>query len=263
MTIDFQRQVLDRSRDVPVLVDFWAAWCGPCRMLGPTLEDMAREAGGRWELVKVDTEAQPELATRYGIMSIPAVKLFRDGAVVDEFVGALPRAQIEIWLERHLPDPVQDELHRILERWEAEGAGIAPDLEAFLAEHPDHPEGRLRLAQALVGSDPARAREILGEGPTAISQAELSGDVTSLADLMDWEGEVPERARPHLRAAREAFRAHDLNGVLDHLVDAAMVDHHFGDELARRAAVALFRLLGHDHPLTRDHQRRLSMALHS
>jgi len=263
MAVDFQRDVLDRSGELPVLVDFWAAWCGPCRTLGPILEEMAQEAGGRWELVKLDTEEQPDIAARYGIMSIPAVKLFRDGAVVDEFVGALPRGRIESWLERHLPDPVQDELQRILDRWEAEGAGIAPALEGFLADHPDHAEGRLRLAQALVSTDPARARQLLGQVGTTIPLADLEADVGSLADLMDWKGEVPERARPHLEGAREAFRSHDLDRALDHLVDAAMVDRHFGDELARRAAVALFRLLGHDHPLTRDHQRRLSMALHS
>ena len=109
---NFDQQVLERSRELPVLVDFWAAWCGPCRVLGPVLEAMASQTDGRWELAKVDTETHQDVAARYGIRSIPAVKLFVDGEVVDEFVGALPEPQIRAWLERLLPRPSQAEVLR-------------------------------------------------------------------------------------------------------------------------------------------------------
>jgi thioredoxin len=100
---DFETQVLQRSKQRPVLVDFWAPWCAPCRTLGPVLEKMAAQANSRWELVKVNTEENQELAAAYNIASIPAVKLFVNGEVVDEFVGALPEREIRRFIEKPLP----------------------------------------------------------------------------------------------------------------------------------------------------------------
>lgn len=102
---DFQTEVLDASHEHPVLADFWAEWCGPCRALGPILEKLASEAEGRWRLAKVDTEAFPETAAREGVRGLPNVKLYVEGRVADEFLGALPEDQIREWLERTLPDP--------------------------------------------------------------------------------------------------------------------------------------------------------------
>ena len=114
--MNFQVDVLDRSQQIPVVVDFWAAWCGPCRILGPTIEQLAQEAAGQWELVKVDTEAHQALAQRYQIMSIPAVKMFYKGEVVADFVGALPRTQILAWLDEHLPSAAKEAIARSLYR---------------------------------------------------------------------------------------------------------------------------------------------------
>lgn len=102
--IDFQSDVIEASKTTPVLVDFWAEWCGPCVQLSPTLEKLAEEAGDSWTLLKVNTESQPELAAEYGIRSIPNVKLFVNGEISGEFVGALPEEEIKRWLESNIPD---------------------------------------------------------------------------------------------------------------------------------------------------------------
>ena len=111
-TDNFDVDVLERSREKPVLVDFWAAWCGPCRVIGPVLERLADDNGDDWELRKLDTEKHPAVARQYRITSIPAVKLFVDGEVKDEFVGALPEQMIVLWLKRALPSKFREHLKR-------------------------------------------------------------------------------------------------------------------------------------------------------
>ena len=100
---DFEQDVVQRSFSTPVVVDFWAEWCQPCKLLGPVLEGLATRSNGDWVLAKLDTERLPEVAARQGIRGIPAVKLFVDGQVTHEFVGALPQAQVEFWLKQSLP----------------------------------------------------------------------------------------------------------------------------------------------------------------
>lgn len=99
----FEQEVVSKSHEKPVVVDFWAPWCAPCRFLGPTLEKLAKSNGGQWRLVKVNTDKHPELLRRFRIMGIPAVKMFVDGEVVDEFVGAMPEPAVKQWLEGALP----------------------------------------------------------------------------------------------------------------------------------------------------------------
>jgi len=107
---DFSIDVIQASHNKPVLVDFWAEWCGPCRVLGPVLERLAEKSNGEWLLVKVNSDEHPELSAKYGIRSIPNVKLFHKGKVVNEFVGALPEPAIKEWLKKNIPSKFQDML---------------------------------------------------------------------------------------------------------------------------------------------------------
>jgi len=261
--VNFDSAVLERSHAVPVVVDFWAPWCGPCRTLGPVIEQLASRAEGRWELVKVNTEEQPELAEHYGIRSIPAVKMFHRGRPVAEFVGALPAESVRRWLDESLPDERVARLESLRSAWGTpEQDRASRDLEAFVQENPGLPRARLALAQMVLADDPGRAREMIQSAGAGGEMEELSGDLLALVDLMQ-AAEAPPRAAPHVEAARASLRERDLDAALEHLVELAMRDKSFGDQLARRAAVALFRLLGQNHDLTRKHQRGLSMALHS
>jgi putative thioredoxin len=263
--LDFQSDVVEHSYTIPVLVDFWAPWCGPCRVLGPVLDELAQEYSGRFELVKLDTDEQPDVAQAYGIRGIPAVKLFHRGSVIAEFVGALGRQEVRRWLDAHLPNKDVERLERLMASWPERGAQLTADLERFVAEHPDVAQGPLRLAQTLVARDPRRALELIGAADLDVDLAELADDLKNLAELVE-AGELSratERGASHLAEAGEAFASHDLDRALARLVDAAMADKHYANDLARRAAVALFHLLGQDHDLTQKHQRRLAMAIHS
>ncbi len=162
---DFQEEVIRVSHETPVVVDFWAEWCGPCRILGPVLERMAAKAEGRWQLAKVDTEAHPDLAAAYGIRSIPDVRLFVDGEPVDGFMGALPESAIQRWLDEALPQEVDRERSAELARVEeliaqGEEAAAATALEGLLEGTPGDPELRFRLARLIVFSEPERAMKL-------------------------------------------------------------------------------------------------------
>jgi len=98
---DFDKQIIEKSKKIPVVVDFWASWCGPCRTLGPVLEDLSKEYKGKFLLAKVNVEENQSKPQEYQVMSIPAVKLFKDGKVVDEFVGSIPESQIKAWLDKN------------------------------------------------------------------------------------------------------------------------------------------------------------------
>ncbi|MFM7100140.1 MAG: thioredoxin family protein, partial [Verrucomicrobiota bacterium] len=165
--VDFPREVLERSRTTPVLADFWAPWCGPCRMLGPVLEKLAGEAAGRWILAKINTEELTEIAGEYGIASLPDVKLFVDGRPVAAFQGALPEPEIRRWIDRHLPSPLAGLLEEARAALEARRfPEAARHFATVLAAEPGRLEARIGLARARLHLDPSAVPAVLeGLGP--------------------------------------------------------------------------------------------------
>jgi putative thioredoxin len=263
---DFQIDVLERSRQVPVLVDFWAEWCGPCRLLGPVLERLAAEAGGRWALAKVDTEAHPDLAMRYDIRSIPNCKLFVNGDVVDEFVGALPEPALRRWLEQAIPSPLRSTM--------LEGAALleagrfyeaATRLRDVAEADPANAAARVLLARALLHLDPSTVEEALrgvGEDADEAERAEALRALAALAARAERPETLPAGpARAHLLAAARAVRAADWDAALAALIEAMRAQRDAGDGAARDAGRAIFRLLGIEHPACERHHRAFAAAL--
>jgi putative thioredoxin len=273
-THNFDQAVLARSQQVPVLVDFWAAWCGPCRTLGPILEKLASELSGAFLLAKVDTEQSPDLAARYGVRGIPDVKLFVRGEQVAGFTGAQPEAMVRRFLEQHLPSEL-DERVRQAESWLE--AGKAQDAERALqdvvAQKKNHAHARLLLAgMALERGDDAALAAHVGamppgrEADQGAAMLELSalgrtarahGDIASVQAAAQQQPESAELSYAlgaHLAAQGRQREA------LEQLVSTLSLRGAPREDV-RRAMVALFTLLGPQDPLTQEYRRRLQIML--
>jgi putative thioredoxin len=263
---DFTKDVIDRSHTVPVLVDFWAEWCGPCRTLGPVLERLAGKAGTRWVLAKIDTDRNQELAAKYGIRSIPNVKLFVDGEVANEFTGALPESAVAQWLERALPDPLRNEVARAEELLESGSILEAQAaLAKVLAQSPDHEHARVVLAGTLLESAPEKALALvrgIEEDSREFSVVDAIRTFATMTRKLEQPAELP--AHPARETYLDALRAlgrRDYDRALEKFIDVIRADRDYDDDGARKAVVAVFKVLGEDSPTTQKHRRSFSSAL--
>jgi putative thioredoxin len=243
---DFEQRVIERSRELPVVVDFWAEWCGPCRTLSPALEQAARARAGKVELAKLDTDSNQTLAARFDIRGIPAVKAFRDGEVVEEFTGALPAPRVEAFFDRLVPSEADELAVRGAAEKDEEALRRALELE------PQHAQAKQALGRLLLErGDPRGAIEVLepaagdflADGLAARARLELDGAEDLAPAFSAWDEGDHKRALELLQEALTATSDPERRDLL------------------RRVMVGIFTELGTDHPLAREHRRRLAMVL--
>ncbi len=265
---DFSSDVLERSRTIPVLVDFWAEWCGPCKTLGPILERLAEKNKDRWILAKVNTDVHQEIAAQYDIRSIPCVKLFVDGKVHKEFTGALPERAVEQWLEKALPDRYAKEIagaeKLFAEDRTVEGRSI---LESVLAQDAGHEQARVLLARSCVMSDPVKAAGLVEGIEEHSGQFPMADAIRTIARLTEkgvrhgTDTDEPVK-RTYFLAITE-LSGSEFAAALEHFIDVIRMDRSYDDEGARRAVIAIFKVLGDDHTITMKYRRAFSSALNA
>jgi len=268
-TANFPQEVLQRSREVPVVVDFWAEWCQPCRIIGPILEKLAAEANGAFDLVKVDVDANQQIAAEYRVQGIPMVVAFRDGKIADTFTGALPEPAIRQWIDGILPtalDLMVDQARSA--RLSGDDVAAEHILRQVLDQSPDHAEAGTSLASMLID------RGETDEALAALDRLVPSPDVERLQsaarlrassgeDIPELEASLaknPADEDTRIELAKALAARGEFEPALDHLLTVVRAKGPKKDD-ARIAMLDIFGVLGDDQPLTQTYRRQLATAL--
>jgi putative thioredoxin len=274
----FEQDVLQPSRHVPVVVDFWAPWCGPCRALGPVLEKVERDYEGKFRLVKVNSDQNPELAQRYRVRSIPYVVAFVDGKPHDAFVGALSERDVRAFIDRLLPNPSELERRkgaRLLAAGDVKGGVSA--LRAAIALNPGNEPARLDLAEALLALEPAaldEAQQVLdGLNGLARQEARARGlqtrvdsqrRVANLAPVEALRERIasdPSDLKARSDLAHRYIAQHQYELALEQLLAVVERDRRFEDDVARKTMLSVFDLMTDQPDVVSLYRRRLAAAL--
>ena len=273
----FEREVLDASRQVPVIVDFWAPWCGPCKVLGPVLEKLAAEYGGRFRLAKVDSDANLELASAFGVRSIPDVRAFQDGKVVGQFMGALPEGQLRAFIDKLLPSASDIERARAAGLKRAgDSAAAVQALRTALELDPDNQLARIDLAELQI--DLEQLDDAVRLLDAVRSHIDWDERVETLRSALQFaraaqSGPTDDALRAQISAspadidARMALAnrlagAHAYREAMDELLEVIGRNKDWQDGAARKQMLAIFGLMESDPELVSEYRRKLSRALY-
>lgn len=269
---DFEKDVIEASNSIPIVIDFWAEWCGPCRQLGPTIEKLAQEADGRWKLVKINTDENPDIAIQFGVRGIPSVKMVYQQDLIAEFTGAQPEHMIRKWLEENLPDGGAEDAEEALENvrlFLGEGnrdqAGAV--LEGRVTEDSS-PELKVRYALLLLPDHIGEARQWMeqvedrAKYDIEFEVLETTAHIKELAEGKSKpESKNTKAVQLYLEAA-EKLMEKDFEEALPQFIESLQLDRELDDDGARKACIACFNMLGEQHPLSIKYRRQFSMSLY-
>ena len=275
----FEKDVIDASTHAPVLVDFWAPWCGPCKTLGPMLERLEQEYAGRWRLVKVNVDENAQLAAHFQVRSIPHVVAFADGRPIDQFTGVLPEGQLRAFIERLVPNPAQAEHRTALRALDEGQRGVARDhLQAALALDPGYDEARLDLIELLLDEglvEDARGEAELLSPKTTQGIDDRYNTLKTRLDALDAAADLPPtdaleaavasdpaNLQARLDLANAFIARRDYERALEHLLEIVKRDRSFQDDIGRKTMLAVFDLAANRTEVVSEWRRRLSATLH-
>jgi len=268
-TAQFVEEVIERSKTVPIVVDFWAEWCGPCKVLSPTLERMTIEHEGKFELVKIDVDQNQQLAAQFGVQGIPTVVSFKDGKPVSQFTGALPEDQIRQWLETILPSAADEAVTHAHELLDAGKDGEAEAaLRAVLDMSPGHDDASMSLAVLLIDSGRTEeALEVLDKLPpsTEVDNLRAAARLGSAVehDSLELEHRLAQNPDDHeakIALAQRQAAEGQFEPALSSLLELVEGRGDHADD-ARQAMVDIFGVLGNESPITAEYRKRLAAAL--
>ena len=258
---DFSRDVLMYSHKIPVLVDYWAEWCEPCKYLDPIVEKLAEEADGKWKLVKVNTEDNKAIAAEWGIRGVPNLKLFYKGEVIDEVAGAMPEEDLKEWLAEKLPSKAKVltmEAAKLFVIGRIEQGVLK--LEEALIEDKSLEQAKLLLARQKIWSAPEEIADLLN----GIQYLESAKEILLIAEAISMKKSdfKDEASKDDVLSGLGALRKQDIGMALEHLIQAVNTNRSYYDELAKRLVIALFHYLGESNEVTRTFRRQFDMALY-
>jgi putative thioredoxin len=263
---DFEYEVIAYSNQIPVIVDFWAEWCKPCKTLTPVLERLAEDAQGAFRLAKVNVDDSPNLALRYSVRSIPNVKAFRDGQVVSEFLGLQPEPRVKEFIRNLAPSQIDLLLEKGQSQLESMSWSEAnSSFHQFLAKSPNHPAGLLGLLKSsLMLGEYQDALRLTDEFPPSPEYAHvellrplLTALVSETSNLGTNDDDLYATYRNALRLISRGY----LPAAMDGLIELLRQDKHYRNDEVRKVLLGLFEVLGINHPLTQQYRRELAMVL--